>query len=99
MQEIRDANSAYYADYRPALLNVKKLSYALQLYPPEHIIFGDTKFYQFDRTAIEKVMDDLIPENMNFMLFSHGFGKQCFPHLESNTKCQFNFEGTFIRYT
>ncbi|CAG7826284.1 unnamed protein product [Allacma fusca] len=91
MQLIRDANLSHYGDHRPQMINVKKLSNALHLYPPEHILTGDTKLFKFDKKAISQVLQCLTPENMNVMLFSHGFGKVSFPFTEDNTNCKFDY--------
>ncbi|CAH1155362.1 unnamed protein product [Phaedon cochleariae] len=59
-----------FATEEPASDMVENLCEDMQFYPPEDYIAGSELYYEFDPQAIEMVVDNLRPRNMNVMILT-----------------------------
>ncbi|XP_071442701.1 nardilysin-like [Hetaerina americana] len=72
IQTIEDITFRYLED-EAAVDSVETLSKNLQLYPPKHILTGSSLFYDYKPQDIKDVMDRLVPEEVNILVFSKDF--------------------------
>lgn len=58
-----------FADEESAVDLVEDLAEAMQFYPPEDYLTGSDLYFEYDPRAIEMVLNHLVPQSMNIMIF------------------------------
>lgn len=69
IKKMSDNNFRYFDEISP-VENVENLVENMQLYPSEHYITGSELHFEYDPVEIQKIMDSLLPTNVNIMISS-----------------------------
>ncbi|KAK3870248.1 hypothetical protein Pcinc_024512 [Petrolisthes cinctipes] len=65
-----------YGEELSTIENVETLSEAMQLYPPQDYLTGDTQMDEYEPQVIRECLDAMLPETCNFVIKSKTFEEQ-----------------------